>query len=144
MLFEMAKSFTFEKLNHVDQISPTLKAIIERGDVISYRQYNDALYKANLARTAIEQLFTNQIDIVIAPSATGEAPKTLKETGDPVFSRGWTLMGLPCINLTVTTGPSGLPVGVTVVAGPGQDRLLLSAARTLAQGLSDPIALNQA
>jgi Asp-tRNA(Asn)/Glu-tRNA(Gln) amidotransferase A subunit family amidase len=144
MLFEMAKSFTFEKLNHVDQISPTLKAIIERGDAISYRQYSDALYKANLARTAIDQLFTNQIDIVIAPSATGEAPKTLKETGDPVFSRGWTLMGLPCINLTVTTGPSGLPVGITVVAGPGQDRLLLSAARTLAQGLSDPIALNQA
>ena len=144
MLFEMAKSFTFEKLNHFDQISPTLKAIIERGDAIHYSQYHGALLKAKLARTAIKQLFKDQVDILIAPSATGEAPKTLEQTGDPVFSRGWTLLGLPCINLTVTTGPNGLPVGVTLVAGPGQDRLLLSAASALAQQLSDPIALNQA
>jgi Asp-tRNA(Asn)/Glu-tRNA(Gln) amidotransferase A subunit family amidase len=143
MLFEMAKSFTFEKLNHFDQISPTLKAIIERGDAIQYDHYHGALLKAKLARAAIKQLFEDQVDILIAPSATGEAPGTLDETGDPIFSRGWTLLGLPCINLTVTTGPNGLPVGVTLVAGPGQDRLLLSAASALAQQLSDPIALNQ-
>ena len=143
MLFEMAKSFTFEKLNHFDQISPTLKAIIERGDAIDYHHYSDALLKARRARTAITQFFSNDIDLIIAPSATGEAPKTLEETGDPVFSRSWTLLGLPCINLTVTSGPNGLPVGVTLVAGPGQDRLLLSAASALAQQLSDPIALNQ-
>ncbi len=143
MLFEMAKSFTFEKLNHFDQISPTLKAIIERGDAIAYDQYHDALLKAKLGRAAIKQLFEDQVDILIAPSAPGEAPKTLEQTGDPIFSRGWTLLGLPCINLTVTTGPNGLPVGVTLVAGPGQDRLLLSAASALAQQLSDPIAINQ-
>lgn len=143
MLFEMAKSFTFEKLNHFDQISPTLKAIIERGDAISYDHYHAALLKAKLARATIKQLFTDQVDILIAPSAPGEAPKTLEQTGDPIFSRGWTLLGLPCINLTVTTGPNGLPVGVTLVAGPGQDRLLLSAASALAQQLSDPITINQ-
>ncbi len=143
MLFEMAKSFTFEKLNHFDQISPTLKAIIERGDAITYDHYHDALLKAKLARAAIKQLFTDQVDILIAPSAPGEAPKTLEQTGDPIFSRGWTLLGLPCINLTVTTGPNGLPVGVTLVAGPGQDRLLLSAASALAQQLSDPVSINQ-
>ena len=53
-------------------------------------------------------------------------------------------MGVPCINLTVTSGPNGLPVGVTLVAGLGKDRLLLSAAQALAHQLSDPIALNQA
>ena len=143
MLFEMAKSFTFEKLNHFDQISPTLKAIIERGDAITYDHYHDALLKAKLARAAIKQLFADHVDILIAPSATGEAPKTLEQTGDPIFSRGWTLLGLPCINLTVTTGPNGLPVGVTLVAGPGQDRLLLSAASALAQQLSDPVSINQ-
>jgi Asp-tRNA(Asn)/Glu-tRNA(Gln) amidotransferase A subunit family amidase len=37
-----------------------------------------------------------------------------------------------------------LPVGVTLVAGPRRDRLLLSVAHALAQNLSDPIALNQA
>ncbi len=143
MLFEMAKSFTFEKLNHFDLISTTLKAIIERGDAIQYDDYYGALLKAKLARIAIKQLFEDQVDILIAPSAPGEAPKSLEQTGDPIFSRGWTLLGLPCINLTVTAGPNGLPVGVTLVAGPGQDRLLLSAASALAQQLSDPISINQ-
>lgn len=144
MLFEMAKSFTFEKLNHWDQISPTLKAILERGDAIDYAEYSDALMKARLARASLESLLSNEFDVLIAPSATGEAPKTLEATGDPIFSRGWTLMGVPCINLTVTSGPNGLPVGVTLIAGLGKDRLLLSAAQALAHQLSDPIALNQA
>lgn len=143
MLFEMAKSFTFEKLNHLDQISPTLKIILERGDKISYQQYSMALVQSQQARAELYQAFEDQFDILIAPSATGEAPNTLEQTGDPVFSRGWTLMGLPCINLTVTSGPTGLPVGVTLVAGPGRDRLLLSVARAIAQELSDPLALNQ-
>lgn len=144
MLFEMAKSFTFEKLNHLDQISTTLQTIIQRGDAIKYSQYSEALTQAWRAGAELCQAFEDQFDILIAPSATGEAPHTIEQTGDPVFSRGWTLMGLPCINLTVTSGPKGLPVGVTLVAGPRRDRLLLSVAHALAQNLSDPLALNQA
>lgn len=144
MLFEMAKSFTFEKLNHLDQISTTLQTIIQRGDAIKYSQYSEALTQVWRAGAELCQAFEDQFDILIAPSATGEAPHTIEQTGDPIFSRGWTLMGLPCINLTVTSGPKGLPVGVTLVAGPRRDRLLLSVAHALAQNLSDPLALNQA
>lgn len=144
MLFEMAKSFTFEKLNHFDQISETLSLILKQGDLISYSQYSASITQTQLARSDLYRAFEDQYDILIAPSAIGEAPSTIDQTGNPIFSRGWTLTGLPCINLTVTTGPQGLPVGVTLVAGPRRDRLLLSVAHALAQNLSDPIALNQA
>ena len=144
MLFEMAKSFTFEKLNHFDQISETLSLILKQGDLISYSQYSASITQTQLARSDLYRAFEDQYDILIAPSAIGEAPSTIDQTGNPIFSRGWTLTGLPCINLTVTTGPQGLPVGVTLVAGPRHDRLLLSVACALAQNLSDPLALNQA
>ncbi len=144
MLFEMAKSFTFEKLNHFDQISETLSLILKQGDLISYSQYSASITQTQLARSDLYRAFEDQYDILIAPSAIGEAPSTIDQTGNPIFSRGWTLTGLPCINLTVTTGPQGLPVGVTLVAGPRRDRLLLSVAHALAQNLSDPLALNQA
>ena len=144
MLFEMAKSFTFEKLNHFDQISETLSLILKQGDLISYSQYSASITQTQLARSDLYRAFEDQYDILIAPSAIGEAPSTIDQTGNPIFSRGWTLTGLPCINLTVTTGPQGLPVGVTLVAGPRRDRLLLSVGCALAQNLSDPLALNQA
>jgi Asp-tRNA(Asn)/Glu-tRNA(Gln) amidotransferase A subunit family amidase len=65
--------------------------------------------KAQAARFALAQLFDNEVDILIAPSAPGEAPLAKEGTGNPVFCRGWTLSGLPCINLNVSSGPNGLP-----------------------------------
>src|SRR2546422_6887197 len=41
------------------------------------------------------------------PISTGEAPEGLAATGDPVFCRIWTLLGVPCISLPVLTGPAG-------------------------------------
>ena len=88
--------------------------------------------------------FQNEVDIVIAPSATGEAPKAKDGTGNPVFCRGWTLLGLPSINLNVSSGLNGLPIGVQLIAGPGKDHFLLSAARAFAKALPDPVLRDQA
>jgi Asp-tRNA(Asn)/Glu-tRNA(Gln) amidotransferase A subunit family amidase len=81
---------------------------------------------------------------VIAPSATGEAPIAKEGTGNPVFCRGWTLLGLPCINLNISSGPNGLPVGVQLIAAPGKDAFLLSAASAFAKALPDPVLRDQA
>ena len=84
------------------------------------------------------------MDVLIAPSAIGEAPATKENTGAPIFCRGWTLLGLPCININITTGTLGLPVGVQLIAGTGKDHLLLSVARAIAYALPDPVARDQA
>ena len=96
------------------------------------------------ARASVADLFKDEVDILIAPSATGEAPPIKEGTGDPIFCRDWSILGLPCININVASGPNGLPVGVQLIAGPGKDRFLLSAARAFALALPDPVLRDQA
>lgn len=144
MSFEMARALIFERTRYSKKLSPQLSQQLSEGAQIPYEQYQKDLMKAQAARFAIAQLFDNELDILIAPSAPGEAPLAKEGTGNPVFCRGWTLSGLPCINLNVSSGPNGLPVGVQLIAGPGKDRFLLSAARAFAQALPDPVLRDQA
>ena len=144
MSFEMARALIFERTRYSKKLSPQLLQQLSEGAEIPYEQYQKDLMKAQAARFAIAQLFDNEVDILIAPSAPGEAPLAKEGTGNPVFCRGWTLSGLPCINLNVSSGPNGLPVGVQLIAGPGKDRFLLSAARAFAQALPDPVLRDQA
>jgi len=61
-------------------------------------------------------------------SAVDEAPEGLAHTGDPVFCRPWSLLGLPCVHLPFARGESGLPVGLQLVGRHGADDRLLAAA----------------
>jgi Asp-tRNA(Asn)/Glu-tRNA(Gln) amidotransferase A subunit family amidase len=70
-------------------------------------------------------------EVLIAPSAAGEAPGTLSQTGDPVFGRVWTLLGLPCVHLPFTQGASGMPVGLQVIGRHGEDKVALRVAAWL-------------
>lgn len=144
MSFEMARALIFERTRFSKKLSPQLSQQLFEGAQIPYEQYQKDLMKAQAARFAIAQLFENEVDFLIAPSAPGEAPLAKEGTGNPVFCRGWTLSGLPCINLNVSSGPNGLPVGVQLIAGPGKDRFLLSAARAFAQALPDAVLRGQA
>jgi len=71
------------------------------------------------------------VEVLLVPSAPGEAPLGLSSTGDPAFNRVWTLLGLPCVNVPGLRGPAGLPVGVQLVGHRGGERSLLSIAARL-------------
>lgn len=133
MWSESARSFSYEQNNHSEQLSQQLKGLIKLGSAITYEQYSQDLIVAEKARATIDQLLTDSWDILITPSAIGEATHGLTQTGDPIFCRVWTLMGLPCITLPLYTGPNRLPVGVQLVAARGRDALLLSVADALMQ-----------
>ena len=49
-------------------------------------------------------------------------------TGNPLFNRMWTFLQVPCVNLPGHVGPEGLPVGVQLIGGLGQDDALLATA----------------
>lgn len=144
MLSELSRSLTFEKEHFLKKLSPLLIKQLNDGADIPYEQYEADLLVAHAAKDMVNSLFTNSVDILIAPSAIGEAPVIKEGTGDPIFCRGWTLLGLPCINLNIGTGPNGLPVGVQLIAGPGKDHFLLSVARKFAKSLPDPVLRDQA
>jgi Asp-tRNA(Asn)/Glu-tRNA(Gln) amidotransferase A subunit family amidase len=69
-----------------------------------------------------------EVDVLLTPSAPGEAPAGLTSTGDPIFNRVVTLLGLPAISLPAGLGPSGLPLGVQLVGARRAEAALLAAA----------------
>ena len=141
---ELSRSLTFERLRFPKKLSPQITKQLNEGAAISYEQYTKDLLVNQEAYAAIQLIFSKELDLIIAPSAAGEAPIAKEGTGNPIFCRTWTLLGLPCINLNMTIGPNGLPVGVQLIAGPGKDHFLLSAARAFARSLSDPVTRDQA
>jgi Asp-tRNA(Asn)/Glu-tRNA(Gln) amidotransferase A subunit family amidase len=143
MMAETSRSFVFERQHFAKKLSAQFSKSLLEGAQISYEQYVSDLVLVNNARASLSELF-NTTDILIAPSASGEAPISKEGTGNPIFCRDWTILGLPCLNINVSSGPNGLPVGIQLIAGPGKDHLLLSVARSFALALPDPVLRSQA
>lgn len=144
MTSEMARSLLFERVHFPKLLSAKLTAQLKDGAAIPYETYSKDLIYVAQARSAMNQLFTEQLDVLITPSAPGEAPATKSNTGDPIFCRSWSVLGFPCININVSSGPNHMPVGVQLVAGLGKDRLLLSTAKAFVEALADPASRAQA
>lgn len=135
MAFEMSRALSHERVQHSSRLSERLLGLFREGMAISGAEHG-----ANLARTAAMQRRMDPLfdgfDVLIAPSATGEAPIGIDATGDPLFCRGWTLLGLPCIHLPFTTGKNGLPIGLQIVGRFGDDYRLLATAQWVHQRLA--------
>jgi Asp-tRNA(Asn)/Glu-tRNA(Gln) amidotransferase A subunit family amidase len=128
MAFEMCRALSVERLRYRDQLSPQLQALLDSGTEISGATHAANLVRTEMAKHRIDTLF-DQFDVLLAPSAAGEAPVGTDATGDPLFCRGWTLLGLPCVHLPFTRGSKGLPVGLQLVGRWGEDHRLLSSAQ---------------
>ena len=134
MDFEAARALAWEQANHRDAISATLRNRLERGAAVSREQYDGARQTARDARRQFADLMRG-FDLLLTPSAKGEAPKGLASTGDSLFNRIWTLLGVPCITLPCGGGPHGLPLGIQLVAAFDQDTALLTHAQWVANQL---------
>ena len=128
MDFEAARALAWEQANHHDAISATLRQRLQRGAAVSREQYDGARQTARDARRQFADLMRG-FDLLLTPSAKGEAPKGLASTGDSLFNRIWTLLGVPCITLPWSSGPHGLPLGVQLVGAFDQDTALLANAQ---------------
>ncbi len=75
------------------------------------------------------------VDVLLTPSAQGEAPKGLDWTGDPVFNATWTALHVPCVTIPAGNGPAGLPLGLQIVAGFGSDKATLAWSQWIASNM---------
>lgn len=125
--FEIARTLMPERENNADGLSAGLTAIIDDGLAMPVAEYRTALSVAHRCRLDIAPCFEDY-DVLLTPSAAGEAPEGLTTRTDLLFQRLWTLLHLPCLTLPGFTGPSGLPVGVQLVGRSGTDPAFLRAA----------------
>jgi Asp-tRNA(Asn)/Glu-tRNA(Gln) amidotransferase A subunit family amidase len=113
-----------------DQLSRTLRDIIERGQRCLAVDYNRAVDRIPVLAALLETLF-EWCDALLTPAATGEAPVGLDSTGSPIFCTIWTLCGVPTVTVPILQGAAGLPIGVQLVGPRGDDARLLRTARWL-------------
>jgi Asp-tRNA(Asn)/Glu-tRNA(Gln) amidotransferase A subunit family amidase len=137
MHFEMVRAFAYERTLHSAELSPRFAQMLDAGMTIGADEYDRALARAEEARAALDAFF-GSCDAVLVPAAPGEAPVGLGNTGDPVFNRMWTLLGIPCVTLPARWAENGLPTGVQLVGRFGNDARLMACAAFLERALAKP------
>jgi Asp-tRNA(Asn)/Glu-tRNA(Gln) amidotransferase A subunit family amidase len=126
--FEAARNYAYEYEVHGDKLSAALRdGLLTPGRALPLSAYIEAIDTAEAFRRNLDDLF-GDFDVLLAPSAVGEAPQGLGSTGDARFNAIWTLAWTPCVTLPAGTGRKGLPLGIQLVGPRFRDEALLDAA----------------
>jgi Asp-tRNA(Asn)/Glu-tRNA(Gln) amidotransferase A subunit family amidase len=125
---ESARALGWELAHHSEQISDGLRERLAFG----LNQTKAAQENAYAVFETTQRGFPDAmdgLDVLVTPSAPGEAPKGLEWTGDPAFNFIWTSLHVPCVTVPADSGPNGLPLGIQIVGRKGDDRAVLAWAR---------------
>ena len=126
--FEAARNYAHEYEKHGDKLSEALRdGLLAQGRALPLAAYIEAIETAEAFRRYLDDVFAD-VDVLLTPSAPGEAPKGLASTGEPNFNSIWTLAWTPCLTLPAGSGRSGLPLGIQLVGPRFRDEALLDAA----------------
>lgn len=129
--FEFARNRAWEIDHHYEKISQTLRDNrLKDGLACSFETYRDSRSFLARMRRRLHDVF-DDYDVLLAPSAAGEAPIGLNSTGNASHCVLWTSTHVPCMTLPLFNGPNGLPVGAQLIAARNHDPLLFEAARWL-------------
>jgi amidase len=127
LVYEMARGLAHEVLHHRAQVSPMLLERVDAGAKMPYTEYAKAQRYAADCRRRLKDCMQD-VDAIVTPSATGEAPLGLGSTGNTAMNRLWTLLHGPCVTVPAGEGPAGMPLGIQFVGLPGEDARTLAAA----------------
>ncbi len=125
--FEFARNFTYEIENHWEEISESLRnGRLKDGLSCSYETYVENRLLVERCRTLLAPVF-DQYDVLLAASASEEAPVGSDATVNPWVYMIWTTMHVPSLSMPVFRGPHGMPIGLQVIAKRHDDRRLFAA-----------------
>ncbi|HEY1746343.1 MAG TPA: amidase [Xanthobacteraceae bacterium] len=126
--FERARAIAHEWQTHSEQISGALAKSIRNGLVTPRERFIDALERVAVCRRLLDDVFAD-FDVLLTPTAQGEAPLGLSFTGDHTFQSLWTQLRAPTITLPTHRGPNAMPIGIQLVARSYEDNRLLAIAQ---------------
>ncbi|MEO0620723.1 MAG: amidase [Pseudomonadota bacterium] len=124
---EAARELAHETRTAPDKLSEKLRALLIEGAALPAEQRMADRVALAAMRADLEPLFGGAA-LLAAPASMGEAVPIEQGTGNPDTSRGFTALGLPSITIPSGHGPSGLPLGLQLVARHNHDAMLLAAA----------------
>lgn len=134
MFYEGARSHEARYRQYGDQLLD-LAVLVREGLAIQETRYREALACIADAKQKIAECYRTT-PVILAPAATGPAPRGLSSTGDPRVNAPWTALGTPAISIPMpVTG--ALPLGLQLTAAHGQDTLPLQSAVQLAGLIPD-------
>lgn len=130
MAYDAARTLADVLAEHRSELSGELVALLDTGATMPEATFRGALDVAAVGRRKLDARLAGGA-VVIAPAATGPAPRDLTTTGGPAMSRPWHVLGVP--EVAIPAGDvDGLPIGVQLVGAYGADNALLDAAAWLA------------
>ena len=132
--FEAHQAFAWEYRENYDIMPPLLRKRLDDSRHYTAADYDAARNVTVKARAALSEIFRD-VDVLLALSAPGIAPKGLDSTGDARYNQLWTLMGTPCVNVPAYVADGNLPVGVQTIADYGDDATAIAAARFMERAL---------
>lgn len=135
MNFEAARALAHERFTQPELLSEHLRNKLEEYWNKPRAPYSEAMQRARDCRRMFMQPFAD-IDVLLTLSAPGEAPQGITGTGNSLFNRMWTLLGVPCITIPAGTGPQGLPLGVQIVGAYDDDERTLRITEWVRQALN--------
>ncbi len=130
-----------------DKVEPHNRAAYATAQAVDSLTVNRSLAELQLLTRAVVARFDTDFDLLVTPTMCVEPPRVglLAEVhasagaGMPpidivamaAFTAVYNITGQPAISLPLFTAPSGLPVGVQIVAGPWREAQLLRVAAQL-------------
>ncbi len=109
-------------------VGPDIKELVAKGNAYSTKDYVAARNLQKTLRLSIDEYF-QRFDVILSSPATGEAPKGLGFTGNPIFCSLWSFIGNPAIALPLGKSSNGLPLGIQLVGNYMEDEKLLNMAQ---------------
>ena len=121
-------------IDNPDGYGPSLRRTIESGVLHSGVDYLQAQRVRAMFRDEMREVMEG-VDILLTPATPSAAPRDRTTTGDPVFQRAWTSVGIPTISIPSGLDEGGMPLGIQLASVPFAETRLLAAARWCEQAL---------
>ena len=133
--YEIARSLADEFTRFPEKLDTALRQRCAEGFALDPKDYVRAQQHGADCRAHFANAL-GDYDVLLAPAATGEAPKGLSSTGDVAMNVVWTLLHVPCVAVPAGKSPSGMPLGLQVIGRIGDDARTLACAAWISERLA--------
>jgi Asp-tRNA(Asn)/Glu-tRNA(Gln) amidotransferase A subunit family amidase len=132
--FEIARCLADEHQRYRELIREPLRGMLDEGAAMPVSEYDAAYGRLRECSARLDTVF-QEVDALLVPAAPGEAPG-VATTGDPIFNRAWSALGVPTVTVPAGLGPSRMPLGVQIVGPRRHDARVLACAVWVEEALA--------